>query len=317
MTGYARVSTRDAAMWPTRQQRLSELERGLAEFSKTDTALKGIASGKARKTLAMQMIASSRRLEYTAILKSRSVHANRADPSSHMFDPERAALYHAANGNVDEAIWLVFLSIHFGKHGRHGWRMVRDVYSGLGTGLWTWRRVAKNASAFRQWLTSHRTSIGGAFGNHRKYETLDPNSNSSTAAVVESFVALCGASPSKYFAGLVRSVGNDPARIFDAAYKGLKVVRFGRLAKFDFLALLGRMDLAPLVPGSAYLKGATGPLRGARLLIDGDPKSRKTADKLDEILKRLDQTLGVGMQVMEDSICNWQKSPNEFIHFKG
>jgi Alpha-glutamyl/putrescinyl thymine pyrophosphorylase clade 3 len=130
-------------------------------------------------------------------------------------------------------------------------------------------------------------------------------------------VALCAPSPSNYFAGLVRATGNHPARIFDAAYNGLDIARFGRLAKFDFLALLGRMDLAPIAPGSAYLKGATGPLRGAKLLVDGDPQSSKTASELDEILKRLDQTLGVGMQVMEDSICNWQKSPLKFIHFRG
>jgi hypothetical protein len=304
-------------MWPTRRQRLSRLDSGLLEFSKTDTALRGIDSDEARGALAMQMIASLRRLEYTAILKKRDIDPNRADPSSDMFNPERAALFHAANGNVDEAIWLVFLSIHFGKNGKHGWRMVRDVYSGLGTGLWTWARVSRNPRSFRRWLTNHRMNIGGAFGNHRKYETLDPDSNSSTASAIESFVGSCGPSPSNYFANLVRAAGNDPHSIFDAAYKGLNIARFGRLAKFDFLALLGRMDLAPIAPGSAYLKGATGPLRGARLLVDGDSQSRTTAVQLDEILKRLDRILDVGMQVMEDSICNWQKSPRQFVHFRG
>ena len=97
----------------------------------------------------------------------------------------------------------------------------------------------------------------------------------------------------------------------------MTIARFGRLAKFDFLALLGRMDLAPVKPGSMYLRGATGPLRGARLLVDGDPGSSTSADELETILQRLDKTLNVGMQVMEDSICNWQKSPREFVHFRG
>jgi hypothetical protein len=130
-------------------------------------------------------------------------------------------------------------------------------------------------------------------------------------------VKLSSPSPSGYFASLARSTGNDPKEIFDAAYQGLTIARFGRLAKFDFLALLGRMDLAPVEPGSAYLGEATGPLRGARLLVDGDPKSRTSADKLDAILQRIDQALNVGMQVMEDSICNWQKSPRKFVHFRG
>jgi hypothetical protein len=195
--------------------------------------------------------------------------------------------------------------------------MTRDVYSGLGTGRWTWERAAAQPDAFRNWLRADRARIGGAFGNHRKYETLDADSRSSTALVIESFVELFSPSPSSYFAALARSTGNDPIKIFDAAYHRLTIARFGRLARFDFLALLGRMDLAPVKPGSAYLRGATGPLRGARLLVDADPKSPTSADDLDGILQRLDQTLKVGMQVMEDAVCNWQKSPRKFVHFRG
>lgn len=304
-------------MWPSRAQRLTQLNNGLLKFSQDDTALAGVTDTLARETLAKQMIASLRRLDYTAILKSRDIHPDRANPDSNLFDPERAALLHARNGNSDEAIWLIFLSIHFGKHGKHGWRMMRDVYSGLGTGRWTWARTSAQPDEFRKWLRKNRADIRGAFGNHRKYETLDADSKSSTALVIESFVELCSPTPSGYFATLTHSTGNDPKEIFDAAYQGLTIARFGRLAKFDFLALLGRMDLAPVKPGSAYLHGATGPLRGARLLVDGDPSTRTGANALDEILQRLDMVLDVGMQVMEDSICNWQKSPRKFVHFRG
>jgi hypothetical protein len=31
----------------------------------------------------------------------------------------------------------------------------------------------------------------------------------------------------------------------------------------------------------------------------------------------LEADLGVGMQAMEDALCNWQKSPRRFVHFKG
>jgi hypothetical protein len=304
-------------MWPTRSARLEELDRGLLEFSRTETSLKGIPDRGARRTLAEQMIASLRRLHYTEILKGRDIHPDRANPESNLFDPERAALLFARNGDRDEGIWLIFLSIHFGKHRVHGWRMVRDIYSGLGSGRWTWQRVSSKPNTFRDWLRANRERIGGAFGNHRKYETLDPDSRSSSATVIESCVDLLKPSPSSYFDALVRSIGNDPHRIFEAAYQRLAIVRFGRLARFDFLSLLGRMDLAPLEPGSTYLRGATGPLQGARLLIDGDSRSSSSEDDLDEVLRRLDRTLNVGMQVMEDSICNWQKSPRKFIHFRG
>jgi hypothetical protein len=304
-------------MWPTRATRLTEINEGLITFSENDTPLRGIDDERARETLAMQMIASHRRLDYTAVLKKRDIHPDRADPKSPLFDPERAAIFHARTGNMDEAIWITFLSIHFGKHKRHGWRMFRDVYSGLGTGLWTWQRASAEPDAFRRWLEENHDKIGGAFGNHRKYESLNPDSRSSTARVIESFLRLTSPSPSRYFSAVARSVGNDPKRIFDAAYNRLAIERFGRLAKFDFLSILGRLDLAPLEPGSAYLRGATGPLKGARLLIDGDPSSSTTIDEIESILQRLDSTLIIGMQVMEDSLCNWQKSPREFIHFRG
>jgi hypothetical protein len=304
-------------MWPSRTARLDEIDKALAAFSQKNFPLKGINDTSARKTLAMQMIASLRRLEYTARLKDRDVHPDGANPESPLFDPERAALFHARAGNLDEAIWLIFLSVHFGKHKRHGWRMLAEVYSGLGTGLWTWERIRADPRAFRRWLKEHHDKIGGAFGNHRKYETINPNSPSSTARVVESFVDLTSPSPSGYFGNLAHVVGNDPKEVFDTAYNELAIERFGRLAKFDFLCLLGRLDLAPVEPGSAYLRGSTGPLKGARLLLDGNPLSSTAIDEIETILRRLDATLTIGMQAMEDSLCNWQKNPREFIHFRG
>jgi hypothetical protein len=303
-------------MWPTRSALTAELHEGLQQFSLSNQTLLGMAPPSHSDTLVLQMIASLRRLDYTQAIKSREVAPNRADPKSSYFEPERAAAFYARRGQIDEAIWLIFLATHFGQHGRHGWRMLRDVYSGLGSGVWTWARVSSNPVQFTAWLKQNAKNIKGAFGNHRKYETLSPTSHAGTANVIQSFVNCFAPSPSAWFAQLGRA-SNDPHRVFDAAYSQMNVERFGRLAKFDFLALLGRLDLAPIEPGSAYLSGATGPLRGARLLIDGDPNSKTRAAALDKILQDLDRVLGVGMQVMEDSLCNWQKSPSKFVHFKG
>jgi hypothetical protein len=304
-------------MWPTRSTKIHELDQALRDFSRNHLMLAGIVKQADRDALVLQMIASLRRLDYTQAIRSRDISASRADPASNLFDPERGAALLARTGQVDEAIWLTFLATHFGQHGRHKWRMLRDVYSGLGSGRWTWARVSANPQHFRVWLQQNVQNIRGAFGNHRKYETLNPASNNGTATVIESVIQCFAPSPSRWFAALVRSVGNDPHQLFDESYNRLTIARFGRLAKFDFLALLGRLDLAPISPGSAYLTGATGPLQGARLLIDGNASSATRAADLDEILRQLDQRLNVGMQVIEDSICNWQKSPHRFVHFRG
>lgn len=140
-----------------------------------------------------------------------------------------------------------------------------------------------------------------------------------TAAVIESYLAWIGPerSHAKRFAEFVRAGGNDPRSIFDYVYQEMHVVGFGRLGKFDYLSLLGRLGLAPLQPGRPYLVGSTGPLKGARLLFGGHPAAPLKAKDLEGWICELDADLRVGMEVMEDALCNWQKSPSNFVRFRG
>lgn len=97
-----------------------------------------------------------------------------------------------------------------------------------------------------------------------------------------------------------------------------RVHRFGRLGRFDYLTMLGKLGIAPIEPGSAYLwHNATGPLAGARLLFGGATSARLGARTLDARLEELDRHLEVGMQTLEDALCNWQKRPAEFVLFRG
>ena len=61
------------------------------------------------------------------------------------------------------------------------------------------------------------------------------------------------------------------------------------------------------------MQGSTGPLKGARLLFG----ENATSAALDPRLVELGAELGVGMQVIEDALCNWQKSPDRFVPFRG
>ena len=306
-------------MWPTRQPTATRLETDLGAFSANRRPLPGIANPAARATLAMQMVASLRRMEYSDIIRTREISPDRADPNSPYFDPERAAMFHMRAGNIDEAFWLVFLITHFGKHLTHGWQRLRNVYSGLGGQTSTWARVSANPAAFRAWLLAHQDQIGGGFGSHRKRESIRADVPGGTAAVVESYVAWVGPTHSHaaLMAQLSHAGGNSPESIFDHCYHSMNVTRFGRLGRFDYLCLLGRLGFAQIRPGRAYLKGATGPLYGARLLFGGATNARLGWALLEDWILELDAVLGVGMQVMEDSLCNWQKSPIRFEHFRG
>ncbi|EKS39844.1 hypothetical protein [Afipia broomeae] len=304
-------------MWPSRQKQIQRIETALWEFSNNEIPLLGIPDRQRTHTLALQMVASIRRLDYTQAQLKRPIDPRRADPNDPLFDPERAAIFHHKMGNIDEAVWLIFLATHFGKHGRHKWKRLIDVYSGLGKKTWTWVAVSADPPAFRAWLSKNESKIGGAFSNHRKYESLKTASNKGTASVIESYISWIGPSHRARFSQLVQAGGNNPHQIFDKFYNDMHIARFGRLGKFDFLAMLGRLDLAPIEPGSAYLDGATGPRKGVRLLIANDPDAAIDVPSMQDLLDKLDAALNVGMQVMEDALCNWQKSPSKFVHFLG
>lgn len=157
--------------------------------------------------------------------------------------------------------------------------------------------------------------------SHRKYESLDAFSRNGTGSVVESFVNWITATGS--FGDLVRAahrrVGQNPTEVFDALYGDMRRVhRFGRLAKFDFLALLGKLGIAPITPGSAYIRdNAIGPFLGLCMLVTGNRNGPIIRTQADAIYVELGQALTVGMQELEDALCNWQKSPGEYRHFRG
>ncbi|MDB5281903.1 MAG: hypothetical protein JWO06_978, partial [Bacteroidota bacterium] len=113
---------------------------------------------------------------------------------------------------------------------------------------------------------------------------------------------------------------SSPAAIFDALYNKMSaVISFGRMGKFDYLAMIGKLSLAPIEPGSAYMLGATGPVPGGRLLFCGDENAHLTIPDLEALLINLNAHLNLffGMQVLEDALCNWQKSPGDYKYFGG
>ncbi|MBI1246003.1 MAG: hypothetical protein GC202_13450 [Alphaproteobacteria bacterium] len=300
----------------------------LRSFSRDIRQLPGIAEERRLGSLACQIIDSQRRIKFVRNISAarNRISPDRVDPSSSLFDPLKGAAYEARLGNIDEAVWLVFLATHFGKHPIDGWRLCRDIYGKLGQGGgWNWPVVSQNPNEFRNWLAANQAilragEISRRFSNHRKYESLSAESENGTAAVLESFILWVN--PPRTFAQLINQaqsqVGQNPVEVFHFLYDSMKVVRrFGRLARFDFLTMLDKLDLAPISAGSAYLDGATGPIRGAKLMFFGDRNAKCSPRKLQSFLDEIDLHLNIGMQAWEDSLCNWQKSPDKYKLFRG
>ncbi|NMZ58614.1 hypothetical protein [Pseudomonas nitroreducens] len=277
-----------------------------------------------KNALIEQMIESVRRVEFIQAIRQRDISQNRCNPSSPYFDPIRAAIYHQQNGDIEEASWLVFLATHFGKALRSGWLLTSSVYGALGPNpRWTWAKSSFNPIALSDWLSQTHavlTSGGRRFGNHRKYESLDPKARNWTGEIIESYVnwVLQYGSHQALFDNALNSNNNDPKAAFRSLYHSMDdVKRFGRTAKFDYLTMIGKVHIANIKADSAYLNEATGPLKGARLLFGGTTSSAIAPTTLETLLSEIDQELDVGMQVLEDSLCNWQKSPSIFIQFRG
>lgn len=293
----------------------ARFSEALIAFERDVEALPGLGEPAVREVLLKQLLESIHRVEFVRLLTHRELSPAREDPCTELFDPLKAAILHQRRGEYEEACWLVFLSVHFGKHRHGGWRFVREVYGRLGQGeVWNWESTRTDVQRFQNWLRISRAQLtrpGSAFGNHRKYESFVDG----TAAAVEGYVRWVQAvgSHRQLFATAIANARGDGAEAFDALFEGMSLVpRFGRMGRFDYLAMIGKIGLAPLVPGSAYLEGATGAFEGAKLLL-GRTGNRKA---LDRSLQALGNYLEVDMQVIEDALCNWNKSPSRFRSFR-
>jgi hypothetical protein len=297
------------------------LANRLAKYEKTNGVLPGVRSKAARLTFLEQLIDSVRRVEYVKVIRDRDVSEVRVSPDSEGFDPLMAAIYWTRQGDLDDACWLVFLSIHSGKHRTEGWRLARDLYGGEGSGgRWTWDRVSQDVAGFRAWLDTQvevwrEKGVAGKFGNHRRYESLSGSSPNGTGAVVESYIKWIrsfGGHTALLEQANMAAAGN-PGTAFSYLYKSMvKVRRFGRLSRFDFLCMLAKLDIAKIEPATPYLASSSGPLTGARLMA-----GQKETAELDAEMAELGRVLKVNMQVIEDALCNWQKRSTSYVRFRG
>lgn len=301
------------------------LDQKLRQFDQNVRPLLGIHNEYSKACLIEQMVDSIRRIKYVITIKNKELSETCCQSDSIAFDPFKAAILHHRRSNIDEAFWLIFLGTHFGKHKNKKWELVKGVYGELNSGnAWTWDRVQNHLNEFRRWLSRNQPELKelGSFGNHRKYQSLGAFNEKGTGSTIASYTDWVG--EAGHLAMIENRFSfeerNDPQRLFHSLYKSMSsIMGFGRTAKFDFLTMVGKIGLLNIIPDLTYMNQATGPLRGARLLFGGDVNSQLSHRNLELYLTELDNYLGLyfGKQVLEDSICNWQKSPANYQYFGG
>ncbi|WP_439607253.1 hypothetical protein [Hydrogenophaga sp.] len=304
---------------PEKELRAQELEAQLMEFHHEQMPLTGIVPFENLLSFVAQLIDSLQRVEYVYKVRARPISPLRTDPRSELFDPIRAAILMAANGQREEAFWLVFLGTHCGRNLRTEWLLARELYGAYEHAPWTWARVAADPKAYSEWLENNRARFQGKFGNHRKYESLKQGGRG-TGTVVRTYVEWVKGydSHDKMIANALAGANGNARQAFALLYDSMAtVMSFGRTGRFDYLTMLAKAGLAAIDANSTYMNGATGPKKGARLLFDGQIDSKTGTRVLEARVAALEKHLGVGMQVMEDAMCNWQKSPGKYQPFRG
>lgn len=303
----------------------AQLRQGIDACIQDDFALPGLKVAAHRDVFIRQMIDSVRRVKFVSAVAGRDIHPDRADGLSLTFDPIRAATLSARAGDLDEACWLVFLFVHFGRHPVSGYRYAREFYSALGQRPpWTFAAVRADIGGMKAWLNQNeahlRRGTQRGFGNHRKYLSLSGSKKNGTGHAFETYVQWIAAhgSHANLFAIALAESNDDPAVAFEWLYKSMRsVASFGRIGRFDYLTMLQKLGFADIKPGRPYLDASTnGPNKGAHQLFEGGEKQLSLAE-LERRSQVLGEHLGVGMQEMEDAMCNWGKNTSMYRYFKG
>ncbi|KQR95198.1 hypothetical protein ASG01_04925 [Chryseobacterium sp. Leaf180] len=290
------------------------------DFYKRGMELPGIDSPDAENSFIRQFVDSYKRIKYIETLKARQISEDRRNPNLDIYDPIRASILYHRDGDINEAVWNLLLYVHFGKNIKSNYGLIQAVYGKLGdTNIWNWNTITTDLANFKVWLGNNFYEIKsyGSFGNHRKYQSLKTTSRSGTYQTFESFFNLVDNDFNLFTSSIPNEIKIDKNKFFDHLYWHFDgIVGFGRLAVFDFLCMIGKIGILPIEPNHPYL-GNSGPVDGTRLLFDSNTKTKE----LNVFLKDLGDTAFNDypfiMQILEDCVCNWQKSSTSYRLFRG
>lgn len=288
----------------------------------TENNISSIADYPPRIVLSKQIVDSIRRVEYFERARRRVNCDTIIDPNVPGFDPVLASIKFTMESREDEAAWLLFLVVHFGKNYRSKWQLLKEVYGLLGLGTLTFDYYINNKKWFSTWLKDHHLELIGMFGNHRKFETKKYGNPRSIDNVFSSFLNwYCPSNGYNNVFDYALQETDDSRDAFDFLYSKMNsIVSFGRLARFDYLTMVAKTKLYNIIPSRAYISGNNGPRSGANLLFFNNSSHPASSEELEALVSELASYLELGafeMQILEDALCNWQKDPLNYHLFKG
>ncbi len=261
--------------------------------------------------LSLQTIDSIRRI---TIYDTYAIKARQAEGSS-------LSYFHTSNPFIlsqrdslplNSRVWYIYLATYFGKSNKSKWKLFNNAAFRKDKTLIELDHILNNRQNYYEYLRSLDFFAESNFSNHRKYtkKALDGE-----GGVLNSM---------EYFLDNMDHFTHANSVEFDFIYKrALLIPNFGRMAAFDFTASLSKCNLNVDAPVSMYHQSSTGPLRALKhiLILSGaESTNRKAQVELgDKLLQWFINNSDIPMiaQVIEDAICNWQKSPTRHVKYFG
>ncbi len=261
--------------------------------------------------LSYQMVDSIRRVTIFRTYFDRARQAEKKN-LSYLHTSNPFTLAQRSSLTMETRVWYIYVATYFGKSNTSKWKLFNKATFKDDHSLITLEDILENREDYFSYLRGLNFFNNGKYSNHRKYtkKSLDGGKG-----VFSSF----------YF--LIENLDLfTPAKAtpFEEVYRNaLKIPNFGRMAAFDFTCNLCKCGLYVNEPESMYQSHSTGPLSALNdmLILSGVKNVTKNLQISlgDELLSWFKTNSDIYMlaQVLEDSICNWQKSPNEHIRFFG
>ena len=275
-----------------------------------DANLNGKIDGLRLNVLAKQTYDSIRRIE---IYKAYKTKANKSvknkEPFSHTSNP--FILAQRSDLGMQDRLWILYLATYFGKSNKSGWTLFNRAAFKKDGSLIRFAEVKNDLDSYFQFLSSFDFFADCDYSNHRKFtakKLIGPN------GVFKSL---------EFFVNNIELFISENEKDFHEMYVlAKKIPGFGRLAGFDFTSTLVKCGLNVSEPNSMYANHSTGPLDGLKLLLkltnnstSSSSQIKLSADLMDWFLKNT--KIFMTGQVLEDAICNWQKSTTNYKRYTG
>tara|TARA_R110002051_G_scaffold259691_1_gene319485 strand:+ start:52 stop:921 length:870 start_codon:yes stop_codon:yes gene_type:complete len=260
--------------------------------------------------LAKQTSDSIRRIEIYEAYNKRAIQAVEVKQEFwHTSNP--FVLAQRSDLSLHNRLWIIYVATYFGKSNKSKWILFDRATFNKKKSILLFDEIKLDLNKYFKYLSSFDFFENCNYSNHRKFTPKNLLENNGVFKSME------------YFANNIDKYSSVEKMDFHTMYKlSQKIPNFGRLAGFDFSSSLVKCGFNIEEPKSMYAEHSTGPLDAIGLILKLTKNSASTTSRkklCTDLMQWFLDNSNIFMvgQVLEDSICNWQKNTVNYIRYSG